>query len=177
ALEHERLPAGIMLMKVLMSMFAVFVRAEPGMRMAIKLSLVFEWPIQFRRHLLYRAMMVFVHGMQPLLHELVMQIQSHTQTSIELRMVSKLEEPNFRGLLAHQLFCLHEQVLGQIVDLIENHYVSVFQLLIQDEFYRRGMLRGFGRINAGNRFSAFEIASKELRRVNHGEHSIQLKII
>src|SRR5271165_2928352 len=135
ALEHERLPAGIMLMKVLMSMFAVFVRAEPGMRMAIKLSLVFEWPIQFRRHLLYRAMMMFVHGMQPLLHELVMQIQSHTQTGIELRMVSKLEEPNFRGLLAHQLFCLHKQVLGQIVDLIENHYVSVFQLLIQDEFY------------------------------------------
>src|SRR5208282_4924868 len=105
ALEHERLPAGVMLMKVLMSMFPMFVRAEPGMRVAIKLSLVFERPIQFHRHLSYRAMMMFVYGMQPLRLELVMQIQSHTQTGIELRMVSKLEEPNFRGLLAHQLFC------------------------------------------------------------------------
>src|ERR1700730_7085023 len=103
ALEHERLPAGIMLVKVLMSMFAVFVRAQPGMRMAIELSLVFEWPIQFRRHLLYGPMMMFVHGVQPLLHEFVMQIQPHTETGIELRMVSKFEEPNFRCLLAHQL--------------------------------------------------------------------------
>src|SRR5271166_5957576 len=74
ALEHERLPAGVMLMKVLMSMFAVFVRAELGMRVAIELSLVFERPIQCRRHLLYRAMMMFVHGLQPLLHEFIMQI-------------------------------------------------------------------------------------------------------
>src|SRR5271166_5057083 len=74
ALEHERLPAGVMLMKVLMSMFAVLMRAEPGMRVAIKLSLVFEWPIQFRRHLLYRPMMMIVRGVQPLLHEFIMQI-------------------------------------------------------------------------------------------------------
>ena len=89
-----------MLMKVLMSLFAMFVRAEPGMRMAIKLSLVFERPIQFRRHLLYRTMMMFVRDVHPLLHEFVMQIQSHTKTGIELRMVSKFEKPNFRGLLA-----------------------------------------------------------------------------
>src|SRR5580704_9345017 len=98
ALEHNRLPAGVMLMKVLMSMFAVFVRAEPGMRVAIKLSLVFEWPVQFRRHLLYGAMMMFVHGVQPLQPEFVMQIQSHTQTGIEFRMVSKFQEPNLWSL-------------------------------------------------------------------------------
>ena len=51
ALEHERLPAGVMLVKVLMSVFAVFVHAEPGMRVPIKLPLVFERPIQFRWHL------------------------------------------------------------------------------------------------------------------------------
>ena len=51
ALEHERLPAGIMLVKVLMSVFAVLVSAEPSMKVPIKLSLVFEWAIQFRWHL------------------------------------------------------------------------------------------------------------------------------
>ena len=166
-----------MLMKVLMSMFAVLVRAEPGMSMAIKLSLVFEWPIQFRRHLLHGAVMMFVHGVHASCTEFVMQIQSQTKTGIEFRMVSEFEEPNLRSLLPHQFFCLHERVFVQIIDLVENHYVCVFQLLIQDEIYRRGMLRSFGSIDARNRFSALEIAIEELRRVNHREHRIQLKVI
>src|SRR6202022_5137853 len=59
ALEHEGLPTGIMIVKVLMSMFAVFVRAQPGMSVAIELSLVFERPLQFRRHLLSGPLMMF----------------------------------------------------------------------------------------------------------------------
>src|SRR5260370_36858056 len=84
-LEHKRLPAGVMLMKVLMSTFAVFVRAEPGMSVAIKLSLVFEWPIQFRRHLLYGAVLMFVHAVQSLLLECVIHSHSRTQTGMTLR--------------------------------------------------------------------------------------------
>src|ERR1700751_2150945 len=122
ALKHEGLPAGVMLMKVLMGMFAVLVRAESGMGMAIKLSLVLERPVQFHRHLLDGAVMMFVRGVQGLLRQVVMHVQSHTQASIELRAMSQLEEPNFWGFLSDQLFCLHERVIGQIVDLVEDHY-------------------------------------------------------
>src|SRR5580693_5643486 len=114
-----------MLMKVLMSMFAVFVCAEPGMSVPVKLSLIFEWPIYLRRHLLYGAMMRFVQGVHVLVDEFVVQVESQTKAGIKFSMVSEFEEPNIRCFLPDQFFGLQERVFGQIIDFIENHYVGV----------------------------------------------------
>ncbi len=88
--QHKRLPAGIVAVKVFVGMFAVLMRGESAVGMAVELVLVVERRIGFRRHLVQRTVVVVAVPVRMIMGgrgRSVVQVHPHAEAGVELRVV------------------------------------------------------------------------------------------
>src|SRR5580693_1181391 len=107
-IQDEGLPPRVMFVEMEVSVFTVIMRCQPRMRMAVELILVSQGTVDVQRRRLYRPMMmvmiVFIAKFKRL--RLLVQAESHTEPSIQFRVIGQLQEPYLRCLLANDVLSI-----------------------------------------------------------------------
>ena len=69
--------------------------------------------------------------------------QAHAEPGIELGMICQFQKSHLCRLETHQFFGFQQELIFKPVDLIEDHDIGVFQLLVQDKINGPRMIRHF----------------------------------